>query len=54
MERIHARIVALGLLAAGLLLGTAALLSIYRESLGSVVSYEAHHGARGDAPDTHS
>jgi hypothetical protein len=54
MERINARIVALGLLAAGLLLGTVALLSMYGENPGSVVSYEAHHSARGDAPDPHS
>ena len=49
MKRINARIIALGLVAIGLLLGTVALWSAYSESSGSVVSWTARHEDIEDA-----
>jgi hypothetical protein len=43
MKRINARIIALGLLAAGLLLGTIAVVADYGESNDAAVSCKAHH-----------
>jgi hypothetical protein len=43
MKRINASAIALGLVAIGLLLGTAALLSAYDESGGGVISCTARH-----------
>ena len=44
MKQLNARIIALGMLAAGLLLGMVALLSAYGESTRSAASCTAHYG----------
>lgn len=49
MRRINARVIALGLLAAGLLLSTAALVSAYGEGQAHRTNCAAHHSQIDDA-----